>query len=99
MFHPFTWAPVTVQGLGVFREGGAPQTSTTFPLTVPPAAALLSKMLPFDQTSPVSDVVELPWKVSDGPDPLQLPGRSEEHTSELQSQFHLVCRLLLEKKK
>src|SRR5689334_24618968 len=28
----------------------------------------------------------------------QLP-RSEEHTSELQSQFHLVCRLLLEKKK
>src|SRR5689334_24358637 len=25
--------------------------------------------------------------------------RSEEHTSELQSQFHLVCRLLLEKKK
>src|SRR6266481_9905914 len=27
------------------------------------------------------------------------PERSEEHTSELQSQFHLVCRLLLEKKK
>src|SRR5689334_24843096 len=26
------------------------------------------------------------------------PTRSEEHTSELQSQFHLVCRLLLEKK-
>src|SRR5438309_9033593 len=25
--------------------------------------------------------------------------RSEEHTSELQSQFHIVCRLLLEKKK
>src|SRR5689334_24668596 len=33
---------------------------------------------------------------------VRLPGqgaRSEEHTSELQSQFHLVCRLLLEKKK
>src|SRR5207253_9089724 len=26
------------------------------------------------------------------------PGRSEEHTSELQSRGHLVCRLLLEKK-
>src|SRR6516164_6456874 len=25
--------------------------------------------------------------------------RSEEHTSDLQSQFHIVCRLLLEKKK
>src|SRR5690625_6115660 len=27
------------------------------------------------------------------------PARSEEHTSELQSRGHLVCRLLLEKKK
>src|SRR5258708_11596041 len=31
-----------------------------------------------------------------GPDP---PHRTEEHTSELQSPDHLVCRLLLEKKK
>src|SRR5438552_814298 len=28
----------------------------------------------------------------------QIPARSEEHTSELQSPDHLVCRLLLEKK-
>src|SRR2546422_5310092 len=28
-----------------------------------------------------------------------LTARSEEHTSELQSRLHLVCRLLLEKKK
>src|SRR2546430_3689851 len=38
-----------------------------------------------------------------GPRPADLPeatsGRSEEHTSELQSQSNLVCRLLLEKKK
>src|SRR5258708_27580818 len=38
-----------------------------------------------------------------GPDQLQLfepvLHRSEEHTSELQSPDHLVCRLLLEKKK
>src|SRR5439155_26888011 len=33
----------------------------------------------------------------DQPDPHQR--RSEEHTSELQSRGHLVCRLLLEKKK
>src|SRR5438270_8584814 len=34
------------------------------------------------------------------PTVLQAPGqRSEEHTSELQSQSNLVCRLLLEKKK
>src|SRR2546429_3631541 len=30
---------------------------------------------------------------------LKIDPRSEEHTSELQSRLHLVCRLLLEKKK
>src|SRR5699024_1393524 len=34
-----------------------------------------------------------------GQNPPQDPQRSEEHTSELQSRFDLVCRLLLEKKK
>src|SRR2546422_7744929 len=34
------------------------------------------------------------WKDLPSPAP-----RSEEHTSELQSRLHLVCRLLLEKKK
>src|SRR2546422_7920824 len=33
------------------------------------------------------------------PDVPRIRGRSEEHTSELQSRLHLVCRLLLEKKK
>src|SRR3989442_4873741 len=37
--------------------------------------------------------------VADLPEHLQQLGRSEEHTSELQSRPHLVCRLLLEKKK
>src|SRR5687768_17628696 len=34
-----------------------------------------------------------------GHGPLAGHERSEEHTSELQSRLHLVCRLLLEKKK
>src|SRR2546430_7675249 len=34
-----------------------------------------------------------------GPTPHTASERSEEHTSELQSQSNLVCRLLLEKKK
>src|SRR2546429_22140 len=38
-----------------------------------------------------------PQPASGGCEPLELP-RSEEHTSELQSRLHLVCRLLLEKK-
>src|SRR2546422_2002647 len=32
-------------------------------------------------------------------EPVRARVRSEEHTSELQSRLHLVCRLLLEKKK
>src|SRR2546422_6634858 len=55
------------------------------------------------------DALRLNWQVARG---MQLdldeldralrgdrPDRSEEHTSELQSRLHLVCRLLLEKKK
>src|SRR5690625_6657237 len=42
--------------------------------------------------------VELPQLVTAGAAPV-LHGRSEEHTSELQSRGHLVCRLLLENKK
>src|SRR5690625_5867908 len=39
-------------------------------------------------------LVDVSRPVQSGP----LPGRSEEHTSELQSGGHIVCRLLLEKK-
>src|SRR2546422_8035705 len=37
-------------------------------------------------------------RIQDLGDP-EIQQRSEEHTSELQSRLHLVCRLLLEKKK
>src|SRR5690348_17489990 len=40
-----------------------------------------------------SDYLTPPWGFK-----YQTSGRSEEHTSELQSPVHLVCRLLLEKK-
>src|SRR5690625_6585822 len=40
--------------------------------------------------------VWMPWK---RPSSQPTSWRSEEHTSELQSRGHLVCRLLLEKKK
>src|SRR5690348_17542924 len=39
------------------------------------------------------------WNVCATPRPPGACARSEEHTSELQSPVHLVCRLLLEKKK
>src|SRR2546422_4748677 len=50
---------------------------------------------------PSSDVyIEKEATINDELDKLRLSAtRSEEHTSELQSRLHLVCRLLLEKKK
>src|SRR2546429_4373050 len=57
---------------------------------VPPLA------LPFLFTEPGTRWAARP---SPGMPPGGGPSRSEEHTSELQSRLHLVCRLLLEKKK
>src|SRR5207253_9527582 len=52
-------------------------------------------------TSPTSAGTPLPAGRGTAPGPPAAPTtpRSEEHTSELQSRGHLVCRLLLEKKK
>src|SRR2546422_5051842 len=53
----------------------------------------------------VADVLQIPAFLCRQTDLLVAAGRagravrSEEHTSELQSRLHLVCRLLLEKKK
>src|SRR5690625_5938179 len=38
------------------------------------------------------------WQRGEYPTDYMINSRSEEHTSELQSRGHLVCRLLLEKK-
>src|SRR2546422_5962563 len=45
------------------------------------------------------DVLVAPRELREQRDQGRLAVRSEEHTSELQSRLHLVCRLLLEKKK
>src|SRR5690349_90265 len=45
------------------------------------------------------DILEPTQQTVDALMKLDLPARSEEHTSELQSRRDLVCRLLLEKKK
>src|SRR5437870_11178673 len=51
---------------------------------------LISACIPLEHR----DVLKLPPRGQ----PAQICVRSEEHTSELQSRGHLVCRLLLEKK-
>src|SRR5687768_18438052 len=65
-----------------------PPRSTLFPYTTL-FRSLEGDLLVVDETSMVD--VSLMYAL--------LKARSEEHTSELQSRLHLVCRLLLEKKK
>src|SRR2546430_5986699 len=52
----------------------------------------------FDRSEPV-DLITLSEDLRRDGTLESVGGRSEEHTSELQSQSNLVCRLLLEKKK
>src|SRR2546430_3840378 len=80
----------------LFRSGsGSPQRSPAANRDVPadldPAGA--PPPGPFEGTGPAAQ--DSGRRSRGGP----LSGRSEEHTSELQSQSNLVCRLLLEKKK
>src|SRR5687768_18097945 len=47
----------------------------------------------------IREQLDEPPRQLDGEGRRMADSRSEEHTSELQSRLHLVCRLLLEKKK
>src|SRR2546429_6095863 len=74
-----------------------PPRSTLFPYTT----LFRSPLLPHAQTVPSvlrKNDVAAPTAMAFTP-LMVTPERSEEHTSELQSRLHLVCRLLLEKKK
>src|SRR2546427_9174771 len=56
----------------------------------------------FPYTTLFRSALHVPGRIPFGTDTVTAygrPSRSEEHTSELQSQSNLVCRLLLEKKK
>src|SRR5438876_3490353 len=61
-------------------------------------ATCVARDLPWKLRSLSADLLGAMLLLPSAPGGLKL-GRSEEHTSELQSPVHLVCRLLLEKKK
>src|SRR5437899_9573673 len=79
-----------------------PPSSTLFPYTTlfrSSAAKCSAKSgKPAEPERGTKDKYVANWTETD-PGTAGLPDRSEEHTSELQSLRHLVCRLLLEKKK
>src|SRR2546422_4707458 len=76
-----------------------PPRSTLFPYTTL-FRSVLREVLRAVRLAGVLDDAEvvLGREIEDGVHVGHLPVRSEEHTSELQSRLHLVCRLLLEKK-
>src|SRR5690606_41130785 len=96
--------PLAVVGSGLVHEARFPQALQQLievrdPDLQPRAAAIAQlaqvsfkrgETLTPEQVQPIYLRDEVAWK--------KLPGRSEEHTSELQSRENLVCRLLLEKK-
>src|SRR3712207_7551105 len=83
-----------------------PPRSTLFPyttlfrslagLTVVGVSGFLGGHMAYRQAVGANHVEDVPHRVEEG---WRDVGRSEEHTSELQSRQYLVCRLLLEKKK
>src|SRR5437868_11025647 len=79
----------------LFRSHPFPEWRDRWP---GPASGLIFPGWPYLSTLRIlagGAAAQTPWR---GLTP-SLPARSEEHTSELQSRFDLVCRLLLEKKK
>src|SRR3712207_8038620 len=76
----------------LFRSPGRVQRPDD-PLPVQPAAARRARV-PAPPRVVVGQV-----RAQQAAPPVEGDGRSEEHTSELQSRQYLVCRLLLEKKK
>src|SRR5947199_3831526 len=78
-----------------------PPRSTLFPYTTlfRSNSAYVDAVEADDAAAVVAGGVELVDEPGDGAVAGLVDQRSEEHTSELQSLRHLVCRLLLEKKK
>src|SRR5699024_11740485 len=76
----------------------ATATTVVYPLSLHDALPICIRLLPEGKMLMLNDpcVRNVPLRIIDHSVPLVI--RSEEHTSELQSRFDLVCRLLLEKK-
>src|SRR2546430_3622020 len=82
----------------LFRSAFSPQTGLVYVsgLNVPIKITVAKNVPAYSNGLDVGGTADVtgPWTKE-----YPLAGRSEEHTSELQSQSNLVCRLLLEKKK
>src|SRR5689334_24589469 len=76
-----------------------PPTTEIYTLSLHDALPICSANARVSESSASRGTTRLTMPVASTSSAVIARPRSEEHTSELQSQFHLVCRLLLEKKK
>src|SRR5437870_10983723 len=86
--HPVTWS---------FRCSSKPGNRSSSSSTRARANPFVSVRASLQNSEPVHATV--PRQKGEASSRSPAASRSEEHTSELQSRGHLVCRLLLEKKK
>src|SRR2546422_6804643 len=107
------WAETIARRLRAFHLDSIRNQMLVFAVvaTILPALALTMASSRQDRRSIVDQIAQelrgtsaaAAWEIdqwlSDRLRDLRVAARSEEHTSELQSRLHLVCRLLLEKKK
>src|SRR2546429_5785538 len=75
-----------------------PPRSTLFPYTTLFRSDFLMVLIPIHDHGDFSCLEKFGSRAIILPARANMISRSEEHTSELQSRLHLVCRLLLEKK-
>src|SRR2546422_6258327 len=85
------WRPQRLRSFGTAKTGPIPISSGSQPATAKPRKTSFGRMPSASATLVMSMERAKALGIR--------PKRSEEHTSELQSRLHLVCRLLLEKKK
>src|SRR5699024_12537040 len=99
-------SPIHFRIVSMFSRLPRPPTSTLFPYTTLFRSALVAPFFQIVHSRGIANIiveaeflsvktVVAPVDINSVPEHV----RSEEHTSELQSRFDLVCRLLLEKKK
>src|SRR5262245_62562831 len=94
-----TWLPCAVTiGITQVRSGSPSTCMVQAPQAPTPQPNLLPVRPRFSRTTQSNGTSSGPSNSTGLPLTKNFTDRSEEHTSELQSLRHLVCRLLLEKK-
>src|SRR5690625_7021317 len=91
----FVWIGLGLAALGYFIGDGLKNFKN------PKAKNAVESIFPDDDRNELIKESDLHWYIGIRKSDVRslINNRSEEHTSELQSRGHLVCRLLLEKKK